>query len=678
MNPTARYDLRPGEWRPDPAHVAYGCDRSGLVELLEAELSAAPWANGESGDGPVLKVEGRSLACPPDAEDVAWLVGLAKPAPYGRGEETLLDPTVRDALQVSAEQVKLAGPSWKRLRARMLRAVAREMGLRQAKLALKPLKLLVYRKGGHFSMHADTEKTPGMVGSVALILPGTHAGGALVIEHGGEHLCFGAGASDKWRFVAWYADCRHRLEPVEKGVRIAITFGVAIDPETPLTHLEAANHRFGWAIWGRTYAEWHTAWAARGVRTQAGNEQYGQKLVWVLSHRYTEPGLRASLLKGRDRELARLLADEIHGEAAYLGWLQIREVGSAMTPEGGIWGDHTIVWHEPEDEEDDDPPPESVREMDERFGDSSDPAPRRIAHIDTPELHLDDVARQNTWFEGLRALSGEEVDHGPIEVLDGEIVPQGALRETVPDGARLYEATGNEGASMELQYRRAVLVLWRRNEATLRMLARCGGRLALAVELSERARAKGGERRGGVRDVLELWQQARETDGGGPEPRAHRLVLEAMAGHKAEWEKEQLRRMYVEKVARVDLDAEAVPTLVRWIQDTMQAGEPMDAWVRALGPACRTWWSKEVPNGAPGLLRALCETSETEVLAIQLLAGQRETETTREAVLERAEALEVALERQAWWRRRMARMTMDDARTADEKLPAGNDQLQPD
>ena len=130
MNPTVRYDLRPGEWRQDPPHVAYGCDRSGLVELLEAELSAAPWASGESDEGPVVEVAGRTLACPPSREDVEWLVGLAEPAPYGRGEETLLDPAVRDALQVSAEQAKLEGPGWKRLRARMLRAIAREMGLR--------------------------------------------------------------------------------------------------------------------------------------------------------------------------------------------------------------------------------------------------------------------------------------------------------------------------------------------------------------------------------------------------------------------------------------------------------------------------------------------------------------------------------------------------------------------
>ena len=66
MNPTVRYDLRPGEWRPDPPHVAYGCDRSGLVELLEAERSAAPWASGESDEGPVVEVAGRTLACPPE------------------------------------------------------------------------------------------------------------------------------------------------------------------------------------------------------------------------------------------------------------------------------------------------------------------------------------------------------------------------------------------------------------------------------------------------------------------------------------------------------------------------------------------------------------------------------------------------------------------------------------
>ena len=660
MDPTVRYDLRPGEWRADPPHVAYGCDRSGLVELLEAELSAAPWATGESEAGPAVEVAGRVLACPPTPGDIEWLLGLAEPAPYGRGEETLLDPAVRDARQVGPDKVKLGGPAWKRLRARILRAVAREMGLRDAKLKLKPLKLLLYQPGGHFAMHADTEKTPGMVASLVLVVPGEYTGGALVIDHAGKTLSFGAGGAGVWRWAAWYADCRHALEPVEDGVRIALTFGIALDPETPLTNVKVTDHRLGEALWGRTYAEWHTAWAARGGRARAGNEQYGQKTVFVLSHRYTEPGLRGSLLKGRDRELARLLVDEIHGEAAYLGWLQIREVGSAMTPEGRLWGDHTMVWYEPEDEEDDDPPPESVARLDRELRDSSDVAPMRIAHIETPELHLEDVARQNVWVEGLRALSGEEVEHGPVEVLDGEIVSEGALQDAVPDGARLYEATGNEGASLELQYRRAVLVAWRRNEATLRMLSRCGGRLALAVEFAERSKVKSSVCRGRIEDVLELWQTALETDGGGPEARAHRLVFDAMPRRGGPHVRDWLPGMYVEKVARVDLDAEAVPTLVGWIRERVQAGEPMDAWVRALGAACKPWWSDEVMNGAPGLLRALVEAPETESIAIQLLAGQREPVTTCEEVVKHANRIEEQVAASEWRRRRVARMTADD------------------
>ena len=437
-----------------------------------------------------------------------------------------------------------------------------------------------------------------------------------------------------------------------------------LDPETPLAPIEAANRPVGRAIGERSYAEWHTSWAARGARKRAGNEQYGQKLVWVLAHRYTQPGLRAGLLKGRDRELARLLTDEYYEEAVYLGWLQIREVGSAMAPEGGIWGDHTIKWHEPEDEEDDDPPPPLVAEMDRQFGESSDPAPMRIAHIETPELRLDDVARHNAWVEGLRSLSGEAVDHGPVEVLDGEIVPEGALREAVPDGARLYEATGNEGASLELRYRCAVLVVWRRNEATLRMLARCGGRLALAVELAERSKTRGSGRSGGVEEVLELWPEALKTDGGGSEPRAHRLLLGAMGGKDGVPVREWLRDVYVENVARVDLDAEAVPMLVGWIRERIQAGEPVDAWVRALKHGFRGFPRAGVSSGAPAFLRALCEAPETEAIAIEFPGRLHEPKTGREAVLAHADWLDRQIAEQDWRLRRVARMTVDDVQPA--------------
>ena len=92
MNPHVRYHLRPGEWRPDAPRVSYGCDRSGIIALLGEELSASAWTHGVSDAGPTIEVRGRKLEVPPNAEDIAYLESIATPAPYGRGEDTLLDP----------------------------------------------------------------------------------------------------------------------------------------------------------------------------------------------------------------------------------------------------------------------------------------------------------------------------------------------------------------------------------------------------------------------------------------------------------------------------------------------------------------------------------------------------------------------------------------------------------
>ena len=102
MNPEARYELDKGEWRSDPPHISYAADRSGLVRLLSTELTAAPWTSGEGDTGPTIEVDAETLCPPASAEEVDRLVKMATPAPYGRGEETVLDAQVRDARQIEA------------------------------------------------------------------------------------------------------------------------------------------------------------------------------------------------------------------------------------------------------------------------------------------------------------------------------------------------------------------------------------------------------------------------------------------------------------------------------------------------------------------------------------------------------------------------------------------------
>ena len=123
-------------------------------------------------------------------------------------------------------------------------------------------------------------------------------------------------------------------------------------------------------------------------------------------------------------------------------------------------------------------------------------------------------------------------------------------------------------------------------------LARCGGRLALAREWRQRrANAwRGHGERGEFEDVLALWNEARATDGGGPAPQAHRLVLDALADEERNGGADRLRERYVERVAGNDLDAEAAATIAGWIRERLQARRLLDAWMRTLHAACGERW----------------------------------------------------------------------------------------
>lgn len=54
----------------------------------------------------------------------------------------------------------------------------------------------------------------------------------------------------------------------------------------------------------------------------------------------------------------------------------------------------------------------------------------------------------------------KKVSIGKMDLEEEEIYPSVDLEEMVPDGVEVEEATGNEGATMERWYKRAVVVIW--------------------------------------------------------------------------------------------------------------------------------------------------------------------------------------------------------------------------
>ncbi len=129
-----------------------------------------------------------SLSLPLSLDQVRQLEASGDPAPYGRGTETVIDPDVRRATQLSAARVsggaiqglgtrasacspiawshaphRAEGAGWAAAVRHMTRAVAKGLGVVEGcNVEARLYKLLVYEPGGHFKIHRDTEKEAGM------------------------------------------------------------------------------------------------------------------------------------------------------------------------------------------------------------------------------------------------------------------------------------------------------------------------------------------------------------------------------------------------------------------------------------------------------------------------------------------------------------------------------------
>ena len=87
------------------------------------------------------------------------LVAIAEAAPYGRGEETVVDRKVRRTWQVDSSKVRIGGRHWDQTLAGLVADIALGLGVSEP-LTADFYKLLVYDTGSFFVDHRDTEKIP--------------------------------------------------------------------------------------------------------------------------------------------------------------------------------------------------------------------------------------------------------------------------------------------------------------------------------------------------------------------------------------------------------------------------------------------------------------------------------------------------------------------------------------
>jgi predicted 2-oxoglutarate/Fe(II)-dependent dioxygenase YbiX len=224
------------------------------------------------------------------------LLEAAQESAFGRGTETIFDPTVRRSWEIPAAE----------LDRKALYSLASSLDCGalspNLNLELRPYKLVIYQEGGHFDAHRDTVRDKGHIGTLVLVLNSEYTGGELEITHNGQTEVVTA----PYSWVAMYGDCLHKINPVTSGTRVSLIFDIY-----------GERARFGrWDFWkssgGGPQSTEIGVVASNQAAILKGIDKAlveSESLVICLGHKYPLCQAVPEFLKGGDRALYELLKD---------------------------------------------------------------------------------------------------------------------------------------------------------------------------------------------------------------------------------------------------------------------------------------------------------------------------------------------------------------------------------
>ncbi|KAI0051425.1 hypothetical protein FA95DRAFT_1580623 [Auriscalpium vulgare] len=190
-------------------------------------------------------------------EQLADLSEACHPATFGRGQEDVLDETYRKAgkLDTNLFATPLV-PERTRL-IDIVRDYLLEGQQSTRSIRVELYKLNIYSEGSFFKAHVDTPRGEDMFGSLVLVFPTPHTGGALALRHRGEEWMFdsakavAAAATPSIGFVAFFSNIEHEVSPVSQGHRVTLTFNLyfadavqTLAPNLLVPRVAPANEEF--------------------------------------------------------------------------------------------------------------------------------------------------------------------------------------------------------------------------------------------------------------------------------------------------------------------------------------------------------------------------------------------------------------------------------------------------
>ncbi|MCJ1391367.1 hypothetical protein MMC18_004230 [Xylographa bjoerkii] len=170
------------------------------------------------------------IRLPLSTQDAQSLIQVSRQAPFGKGNQTLVDETVRKTWEIDGSKVSFSNKAWHGWLEGVVRTVAKDLGVACGPDSVRAelYKMLLYEKEAMFKPHKDTEKTSGMFGTLVICLPSEHVGGAVCLTHGQEKKTFETAEASIFNttYIAWYADVTHEIKPIQSGYRWVLTYNL--------------------------------------------------------------------------------------------------------------------------------------------------------------------------------------------------------------------------------------------------------------------------------------------------------------------------------------------------------------------------------------------------------------------------------------------------------------------
>ncbi|KAI0560982.1 Oxoglutarate/iron-dependent dioxygenase [Gracilaria domingensis] len=357
------------------------------------------------------------VAFPLSPTQAEQLAQLAAPCPHGRGLETVVDADVRDCMQIEPSALTLSNPKWEAAVTKLLTGIANAFGVPATAITASLYKLLLYRPGGHFKPHRDTEKEPGMFATLSIQLPSLFQGGEFVVTHKNKSTMYHGGVWDgsceySSHYTAFFADVEHQIRPVTKGYRIALVYNLTwLGNGCPPSAKGSNMSMVGRALSGHAKKFPSRAWY----------------VAFGLEHKYTDAslstmGVRA--LKGADRRYVSAIS--LASKEAGMG--DVNVVLCKLSKTNQESGDG---WYGTFDVQETD---EGTPRVDEQYVGDGTLGKYELGFVD--------------WDSALSNLDFEVTEEGEVEY------------------------TGNEGATRETTYGALAVVLWPKNK-DLELICSC-------------------------------------------------------------------------------------------------------------------------------------------------------------------------------------------------------------